>query len=218
MNRAEVFPHRVVAVRNVNKSVFVIRIKRNSINFVAGQHINIGPYNAGYTREYSIYSGENDKDIEVLVKEVEPPKGFVSPMLREVKPNDQVMVEWPLGYFTLPDEPAKLLLIATGTGIAPYHSFISTHPELDYLLLHGIEEKSHACEPEFYNPDRLVLCTSKKDNGNYFGRVTSWLKENDVSGFDYIYLCGNRNMINDARALLADKGFDPDKVRAEAYF
>src|SRR5690554_683820 len=218
MNRAEVFPHRVLSVRTVNTSVFVIRIKRNGLNFKTGQHINVGPYNAGYTREYSVYSGENDSDIEILVKEVKPPEGFVSPMLREVKAGDQVMVEWPLGYFALPSEPSKLLLVATGTGIASYHSFISTYPDLDYLLLHGIEQRSDACEPEFYDPEKLILCTSKKEDGDYFGRVTSWLKENDLSKFEHVYLCGNRNMINDAREILTQKGFASDQIRAEAYF
>lgn len=218
MNRAEVFPHRVLSVRNVNDSSFVIRLKRNGLSFKTGQHINIGPFNEGYTREYSIYSGETDSDIEVLVKEVMPPQGFVSPMLRNIKAGDQVMVEWPLGYFVLPNEPSKLLLVATGTGIAPYHSYISTYPDLDYLLLHGIEKRADACEPEFYDRERLILCTSKMPDGDYFGRVTSWLQENDLSPFEHIYLCGNRNMINDAREILTQKGFTSEQVHAEAYF
>jgi len=64
----------------------------------------------------------------------------------------------------------------------------------------------------------LFLCTSKKDDGDYFGRVTSWLQENDLSIFEHVYLCGNRNMINDAREILTKKGFDPEQIRAEAYF
>ncbi|GAO31826.1 ferredoxin--NADP reductase [Geofilum rubicundum] len=253
MNRAEYSLHEVISVKDITPTVFVVRLTRNNLEFKTGQHINVGPAESGYTREYSIYSGEDEEFLEILVKEVLD--GWVSPQLHQLKVGEQVMVEPPLGYFYLPDPlptekrpteirptdkmptgkvpdqlpaekvPAdqmptdkKLLFVATGTGIAPYHSFLKTRPHLDYHLIHGITDASEACEKDFYGPQRLTLCTTQKQDGDYNGRVTQWLQQNDLSPYQHIYLCGNRNMINDTFTLLKEKGFPMDNIHAEAYF
>jgi ferredoxin/flavodoxin---NADP+ reductase len=263
MNRAEYSLHKVISVKDITPTVFVVRLTRNNLAFKTGQHINVGPADSGYTREYSIYSGEEEDFLEILVKEVLD--GWVSPQLHQLKPGDQVMVEPPLGYFYLPkplptemvqtnqmltdkvhdqipaekmpteNKPAekvptekrltdktpgdkKFLFVATGTGIAPYHSFLKTHPHLDYHLIHGITDAAEACEKTFYNPQRLTLCTTQKQDGDYHGRVTQWLQQNDLSPYQHIYLCGNRNMINDTFTLLKEKGFPMENIHAEAYF
>lgn len=218
MNRAKYNEHKVLGLRQVTNSVFVLRFDRKDLHFVAGEHLNVGPKGIGYTREYSIYSGENDDFIEILIKEVPPPDGFISPLLSKLVTNDIVNVEEPIGYLRLNEIDKKYLFVATGTGISPYHSIISTNPNLDYYLIHGISEASDAVDIEFYDRERVLLCTSQKDDGDYFGRVTSWLEITNLDEFDYIYLCGNRNMINDAFAILANRGFDSSKIKAEAYF
>jgi ferredoxin-NADP reductase len=219
MNRAEYSLHEVISVKDVSPTVFVVRLTRNNLKFKTGQHINVGPAESGYTREYSIYSGEGEDFLEILVKEVL--KGWVSPQLHQLKAGAQVMVEPPLGYFCLPDtwqNDEKQLFVATGTGIAPYHSFLRTHPQLNYHLLHGINDASEACQKTFYSPQNLTLCTSRKQDGDFHGRVTHWLQQNDLSPYQHIYLCGNRNMINDAFTLLNEKGFPMENIHAEAYF
>jgi ferredoxin-NADP reductase len=218
MNRAEAYPHKVLDVRDVTSSVFVIRMERNGMLFKTGQHINVGPVDAGYTREYSIYSGEDDPFLEVLIKEVVP-HGFVSPLLRQVKPGDEVMVEPPMGYFSLPDEvDSKMLFVATGTGISPYHSFIRSHPTINYHLVHGIHQISEACDLASYDRLRVHICTSQSREGDFSGRVTQWLGQNDLSDYKHVFLCGNRNMINEARDLLGAKGFSTGQIHAEVYF
>lgn len=220
MNRAVTYPHEVISIRDLTPSVFVMRITRNKLQFRTGQHINVGPANEGYTREYSVYSAEQDDYLEVLVKEVID--GLVTPQLRRLKPGDTVMVEEPLGYFYLPDnrQPNNdpILLVATGTGIAPYHSFIKTDPELNYTLIHGVAQASDALEREFYKPQKFILATSQKNDGDFYGRVTLWLKQNALDNYSRIYLCGNRNMINDAFEILQTKQFPQDRIFAEAYF
>jgi len=217
MNRASHSIHEVISVREINSTVFKVRLTRNNLEFKTGQHINVGPASGGYTREYSIYSGENDDYLEILVKEVL--NGLVSPELHKLKKGNQVMVEPPLGYFYLPThDDKKMLFIATGTGIAPYHSFIKTHPQLNYHLLHGVSEASEACEKDFYKKENFTLCTSKKSDGDFHGRVTKWLNQNPIDNYRHIYLCGNRNMINEVHSLLKQKGFPMENIHAEAYF
>lgn len=219
MNRAAYSLHKVISVTEVSPTAFVVRITRNKLPFKTGQHINVGPAAGGYTREYSIYSGENEDFLEILVKEIL--NGLVSPQLHQLKTGDKVMVEPPLGYFYLPETlpgDKKVLFVATGTGIAPYHSFIKSHPQIHYHLIHGVTTASEACEKDFYGPKNLTLCTSRKADGDFHGRVTQWLQQNALSPYQHIYLCGNRNMINDAHTLLKEKGFPMENIHAEAYF
>jgi ferredoxin--NADP+ reductase/benzoate/toluate 1,2-dioxygenase reductase subunit len=190
------------------------------MQFTAGQHIGVGPANSIYTREYSIYSGESDDYLEILVKEVLD--GFISPLLKDTKQGDCLQVEEPRGYFTLPLNRTfndHFLFVATGTGISPFHSIIKSNPEINYNLLHGISMVLDACEPEFYNREKLALCTSKElSNTAFNGRVTNFLQTQSLGKISHIFLCGNVNMINEVYDLLVKKKFPVEKIHSEVYF
>lgn len=212
--------HEILEVKHLTDSTFIIRMERNDLKFKAGQHINVGPANSIHTREYSIYSGENDDYLEILVKEVAG--GFISPVLKQQKPGNMLVVEEPVGYFSLPahiDPEEKLLFIATGTGISPYHSFIKSYPGLNYQILHGIRYNSDKYEADFYDSQRYIACISRQKTPNdYFGRITNYLEENPVKGNTRCYLCGNSSMIHDVYDLLEAQGVPPEKIHAEVYF
>src|SRR5690554_7964707 len=124
MNRAEYNIHTVLSVTDVTPTTFVLRMTRQGLDFLTGQHINVGVANSGVTREYSVYSGEEDDYLEVLVKHVID--GLVTPHLHGLKHGDKVMNEPALGYFQLPHphQQIPILLIATGTEIDPDHLLI----------------------------------------------------------------------------------------------
>ncbi|MFO8001994.1 MAG: FAD-binding oxidoreductase [Marinilabilia sp.] len=212
--------HEILEVRNLTESAFILKLERNGLKFKTGQHINAGPANSIHTREYTIYSGENDDYIEILVKEVS--NGFISPVLKKQRPGNMLVVEEPTGYFSLPRKPGaqdKLLFIATGTGISPFHSFIKTYPDINYQLLHGIRNQQERYEAEFYDPSRYVACTSRqKSQTSYFGRVTDYLEENPPAPGTRCYLCGNSSMIHDAYDILESKGIPTEMIHAEVYF
>lgn len=216
MNRADYGIHKLISIENITRTVFKLRFERNGLEFEPGQHISVGPESLGYTREYSVYSGAEDPWLEVLVKEVID--GWVSPQLRRLQPGDGLMVEAPLGYFRVAENATgKHLFVATGTGIAPFHSFVRSYPDLDYHLIHGVTDASEACEMNCYG-NRITLCTSRAADGDFQGRVTAWLEDNELDGFEHFYLCGNRKMINDAFQILTRRGIKPDYIHAEAYF
>jgi len=60
----------VLDIRELTSSTYAIKLNRNGLDFTAGQHITLGPLNGIDSREYSIYSGEKDDYLEVLIKEV----------------------------------------------------------------------------------------------------------------------------------------------------
>lgn len=212
--------HEIIEMRHLNDSTFVVKLEKNNLEFKAGQHINVGPANSIHTREYSIYSGENEEFLEILVKEVSD--GFISPVLKKQLPGNMLVVEEPVGYFSLPRKSSpgeKLLFIASGTGISPFHSFIKSNPGLDYTLLHGIRDNTEKYDSDFYDLSRYIACTSRqKSDNSYFGRVTDYLEENPVSQNTRCYLCGNSSMIHDVYDILEAQGVPSEMIHAEVYF
>ncbi len=212
--------HEILDVRPITDSTFVIRLERNDLNFKSGQHINVGPANSIHTREYSIYSGENDDYIDILIKEISD--GFISPVLKKQRPGNMLVVEEPAGYFSLPqnvNEEDKLLFIASGTGISPFHSFIKTNPGLNYKILHGIRNNTEKYDADFYDPSRYLTCTSRqKSRESYFGRVTDYMQEHPVEPDTHCYLCGNSSMIHDVYDLLEAQEVSTEMIHTEVYF
>jgi ferredoxin--NADP+ reductase/benzoate/toluate 1,2-dioxygenase reductase subunit len=212
--------HRLQAIRLLTESTYVLEVERKGMEFEAGQHILLGePINI-HKREYSIYSGTEDKNLEVLIKEVED--GTVSKQLKKLKGGDLLEIEGPLGFFSIDPEmikqKRKFLFVASGTGIAPFHSMIKSIPGLDYQLLHGVRYGEEAYEKHTYDPERHVLCTSGDDKGDFNGRVTDYIKQHEFDQDTICYFCGNFNMIREAMSLLEKKGIPPAQLHAEVYF
>lgn len=212
--------HRLQAVRYLTDSTYVLEVERKGMEFEAGQHILLGePINI-HKREYSIYSGTEEENLEVLIKEVED--GLVSKQLKKLQQGDMLEIEGPLGFFSIDPEmirqKRKFLFVASGTGIAPFHSMIRSIPDLDYQLLHGVRYAEEAYEKNTYNLERHVVCTSGDDKGDFNGRVTDYIKQNEFEKDTICYFCGNFNMIREAMSLLEKKGIPPAQLHAEVYF
>lgn len=210
---------RVIEKIELTSSTYILRCSRRGIKFNSGQHISLGIGDKGQTREYSIYSGANENFIEVLIKEVDD--GLVSKQLKKVDIGTNIRFSGPVGYFQLNEDEldnTKYLFIASGTGIAPFHSFIKTFPDINYHLIHSVRYGFEAYEKNDYQRNRFTLCTSRDDKGDYFGRVTEYLKENPISSDTQVYLCGNCDMIHDAYDILLDQGIPSDNLHSEVYF
>ncbi len=211
--------YKVINIKHLTEETFSLKLPKARFVFKAGQHISIGIHGNYQSREYSIYSGTNDENLEVLVKEVE--NGYFSPKLRKLKTGDLVEIHGPFGRFGIAPKAAesgKFVFIASGTGIAPFRSMIRTYPGLDYTLIHGVRKSTEAYDKDEYTPDRYVLCTSRDSNGTYQGRLTGYLKNCTFAAETHFYLCGNSNMIFDAVEILKGKGFEGNRIHCEVYF
>ena len=211
--------HKIMQIRFLTENTFVLRVDRGKMEFKAGQHIIVGLEGELNHREYSIYSGENDDYLEILVREV--PEGNVSQQLKSCKPGQLLQVNGPFGSFGLEKFDMfsrKFVFIASGTGISPFHSFVRSYPGIDYVLIHGVRYKAEAYEKKDYDPRRYLLCTSKEINGGRKGRVTSFLPGYHVDKEMLFYLCGNNNMIYEVFHILDDKGIPVDNIFTEVYF
>ena len=210
---------KVVEVRDITEASYIIRFNRNGLEFKPGQHLVAGIPGMKDGREYSIYSGIDDIFLEILVREVD--KGNLSNKLRKVKPDDELEISGPFGFFmynTLPPNFKKLVFVASGTGIAPFHSFVKSYPNSDYRIIHGIRNIEESYGKQDYADDRYFSCTSGDIRGDYHGRLTGYLQMAEFSNDIMFYFCGNNSMILDAINMLEEKGFPHSQMYREVYF
>lgn len=216
MNRTK---HTVLAVISLTPETFIIRLDRKNFRFEPGQYVVIRIPDQNKGREYSIFSGTEDDYLDFLVREI--PAGEFSRYLRNLKPGSELDVEGPKGFFIL-DEKTKnghpVLMIATGTGISPFHSYIKSYSNLNYRIIHGVHFADEAYGRDAFLPEKYLLCTSRHDKGDYFGRVSYYLNENPVDPNLICYLCGNSEMIDEVTTILENCGLHAENIRTEVFF
>jgi len=124
-------------------------------------------------RLYSIASGKNDKNIQLIFNVVND--GALTPKLASIKPGDKLLASKAFGKFVCGEGPA--CWIAAGTGIAPFSSMLRSGMGNDKILIHGgkFDESfyySNEFEPEL--KENYIRCSSQqKVDGAYHGRSTT---------------------------------------------
>lgn len=222
MNRIQTV--KVLVVRWLTDSAFVLRVERSGFNFIPGQCVNIGLPEGAVNREYSTYSGLKETNyLEFLIKRV--PGGAVSPKLAELRPGDRVTLDGAYGLFVVKnpeDKETKYCFVATGTGLAPFHSFVQSYPWLNYQVLHGVRQLAEDYDRGDYRPERFLACVSREvppaSSGYFHGRVTEYLKSHPVDPQTHYYLCGNSSMINEVYDILRSNQVSGSNIFTEVFF
>lgn len=210
--------HRVEDVRWLSEETFIVRTERKEQHVRAGQCFSLGTRDAAINREYSIYSAEQDPYLEFLIRRVEG--GAVSTALAHVKQGDVIQISGPYGSFCLSEHDIgnrSYVFVASGTGIAPFASFVKTYPDLDYSLFHGVRFETETYDKDLYGSNRYSACISRPDAGDPV-RVTQALQRIELSPGSLYYLCGNRNMITDTVTVLRDAGVPGGNIFMETFF
>lgn len=186
-------------------------------------------------KSYSIASvPDGTNNIELCIAKVE--NGLASTYLFDVlKPGDEVKLKGPDGIFVLPEDAAnrEMIFICTGTGVAPFRSMIHQlyqHPGVNpsrVSLIFGTRQSSGLLyrdefeklaqeHPAFqYIP---VLSRDPEWTGaqGYVHQVYT----DRFSGYasdSLFYLCGWRNMIDEAKARLLELGVPHHQIIEEIY-
>ncbi len=201
------------------------------LEFAPGQFVSLTDSVASrdITRAYSIASAPgNGNRFELCLNRVDD--GAFSPHLFDLSPGDVVNMQPPLGTFTLRQPLRDSLLVATGTGIAPFRSMLKAVLQADspaFTLLFGVRHESHLLyHDEFEEMARRypqfrfwpTLTQLGPDWAGRTGRVQAHLSEGigERSDID-IYLCGLQPMVDDVRQILKGIGFDRKQIRYEKY-
>jgi ferredoxin-NADP reductase len=201
------------------------------LNFTPGQWVSISEIvrDKKATRAYSLASAPHGNRFELCLNRVK--EGLFSPWLFKLEPGDSVSMKGPLGSFVPKTPFAESILIATGTGIAPFRSFLQSPVVLDShlpvtLLLGSRYEESLLYRGEFEDLERTrpgfrFLPTITRPSSNWSGRtgrVQAHLDEILASRIDLdIYVCGLRAMVDEVRSLLSARGFENKRVIYEKY-
>ncbi len=188
--------------------------------FRAGQYVNICLPD-GTKRSFSMASRPDDRLIDFHVRHI-PGGRFTGDLLHRLRPGDKLALELPLGTFCYHEEDFRpILILATGTGIAPIKSILETLLEdencppvslywgartRDDLYLHEeIVSWSQRLSEFRYVP---VLSRADADWEGCRGYVHDAAVRDMGDGIaeHAIYLCGSPLMIADAKkALLANQ-------------
>lgn len=198
------------------------------LEFTAGQYISLA-IGGGERRAYSIVSTPAVQHCVDLLVDVEP-GGKGSTYLKNLKPGDTVEFLAPLGMFTVADE-AKLLFVATGSGIAPFKSMLfdlleeKKDPREIWLLwgLRKVEEMFWVEEwrqvNEYYANFHYRLMISKPPGmwPLVSGHVDRELNDVALDKNWGVYLCGNKEMIAEVEKMVQNRGVLADKIHKEKY-
>lgn len=213
------FKTKVIEVKNLSPSLYLLKLEKGEINFKPGQHITITIPGEDKSRLYSVASGSNDPTLDILVREIT--NGDLSVRFRQLKEGDPLLVTPPVGYFTLPDtyQSENITCICTGSGIAPYRSFVRSFPDVFFKIIHGIQDAIDAIDQELGPNIEYIKCTSRSKSGDYNGRVTNYIKElRNIDTDGYYYLCGNGEMIHELYNYLKSIGINRSNIFYEEYF
>jgi ferredoxin--NADP+ reductase len=209
--------------------------------FQPGQYATLGlmgPAGKLIQRPMSISSSADRLDeYEFFIRLVHA--GEFTPLLWERKVGDPINIKGAKGRFQLQDDGRIGLLVASGTGLAPFMSMIDTLRDRgqtrDLVLLHGAshdfdlawrDELEVLASSDGF-PLRYAATVSRPQNcpdwTGLTGRVESVIAgQLDAHGLSpenaTIYLCGNPEMISAVEELATARGFPPEQVRKELYW
>lgn len=208
----------VISNTEISHNVFLLSFKRD-FAFKAGQVLGIAMSQNDDARLYSIASGENDENIEILYNI--KPGGKLTPSLAALKSGDTLWITVPFGSYLGAAEPAYW--IGAGTGIAPFVSMHRSGLGGNKTLIHGSRNLD-----SFYFSDTLMsdfgsryvrCCSQQEGEGVFSGRVTQYLETlTDLPDDQKYYLCGGAEMVVECREILLSKGVPFSKIVAEIYF
>ena len=192
-----------------------------ALGFLPGQYVNVGVPGTGQTRSYSFSSGPKAAEAAFLLRNT--PTGALSTYLREsAKVGDRIEFNGPLGSFYLREVKRPLLMLAGGTGLAPFLSMLekigSNGSEQPIHLIYGVTNDADLVkvdELESYAkqlPNFTFTCCVADEASSYpnKGYVTRYIRPEHVNGGDVdVYLCGPPPMVDAVREYLAGEGITP---------
>ncbi len=186
-------------------------------------------------RAYSIASSRTDtRQLEFYISQVKT--GQLTPRLFNLDINDRLYVSKRIvGLFKLGDTPPQsdIVMIATGTGVAPYISFLRSHViERPHSKMVVIQGAAHQWDLGYYS--ELSFLAKTFPNFYYIPTLTDaderwqgermWIEELLEAGAHqknagivthpdktHFFLCGNPGMVENVSGWLIERGYKRNK-------
>ncbi|WP_455885946.1 benzoate 1,2-dioxygenase electron transfer component BenC [Pseudomonas rustica] len=219
-------------VRQLSASTIALSIKGEALSrlaFLPGQYVNLKVPGSEQTRAYSFSSLQKGGEVSFLIRNV--PGGLMSSFLTNLaKAGDSMSLAGPLGSFYLRPIQRPLLLLAGGTGLAPFTAMLekiaeqgSEHP---LHLIYGVTNDFDLVEL-----DRLQALASRIPNFTYSacvanpdsqypqkGYVTQHIEPRHLNDGDVdLYLCGPPPMVEAVSQYVREQGITPANFYYEKF-
>src|SRR5262245_49986378 len=229
----------VLSVRHWTESLFSFTATRDpGFRFQNGQFAMIGLEIDGrpLMRAYSLASANHEEALEFF--SIKVADGPLTSRLQKIREGDTILVGRKATGTLIVDNllaGSRLLLLSTGTGLAPFASLIKdpdVYERFDRIVLvHGCRQVSELAygeqlvsslsRDEFFGPvlsDKLVYYpTVTREPFRNRGRITDLITTDRLFGdtdlpslnleTDRIMLCGSPSMLEDLRIILEQRGF-----------
>jgi benzoate/toluate 1,2-dioxygenase reductase subunit len=201
----------------------------DQLDFLPGQYVNVTVPGTDQTRSYSFSSVPGAPEASFVVRNV--PNGLMSSWLTgEARAGQPVLFSGPYGSFYLRPVQRPVLMLAGGTGIAPFLSMLDVlaskgfpHPvRLVYAVTNDHDlvglaqlDRIAAAHPAF----QYVTCVAAEaSNHPRKGYATAhvapaWMNGGDVD----VYLCGPVPMVEAVRGWLDAGGVKPHSFHFEKF-
>lgn len=225
-------PARIDSIDQLSDSIIKVVLRtppHNSLQFLAGQYISvIGPN--GLRRSYSVANApREDGKVELHIKKVEG-GAFSHYWFVQAKINDLLRFEGPLGtFFVRSPKPKKLLLLATGTGLAPIKAILenlnspgeANRPEVHVYWGNRHEADIYTDLAQLAGPNvktHLILSRPTTCWQGRTGYVQHAVMEDHPELSDCaVYACGSLAMIESAKVALAENGLTSHRFHSDAF-
>ncbi|MFK3815890.1 benzoate 1,2-dioxygenase electron transfer component BenC [Pseudomonas sp. NPDC089407] len=219
-------------VRQLSASTIALSIKGDALSrlaFLPGQYVNLKVPGSEQSRAYSFSSLQKDGEVSFLIRNV--PGGLMSSFLTNLaKAGDSMSLAGPLGSFYLRPIQRPLLLLAGGTGLAPFTAMLeniaeqgSEHP---LHLIYGVTNDFDLVEL-----DRLQALAARIPNFTYSacvanpdsqypqkGYVTQHIAPCHLNDGDVdVYLCGPPPMVEAVSQYVREQGITPANFYYEKF-
>ncbi|PPU38718.1 benzoate 1,2-dioxygenase electron transfer component BenC [Xanthomonas arboricola] len=219
---ASVQPHQDAAV------VLELDVAGDTPVFLPGQYVNLDIPGSGQARAYSFSSAPGERRIGFLIKRI--PGGVMSGWLGTAAPGQTLQLTGPLGSFYLRPLRRPLLLLAGGTGLAPFLSMLEVLARSGAAqpvhLVYGVtrdsdlvlvERLQHYADtlPDFGFTTVVADPDSRHPRK---GWVTGHLPAEALHGGDVdVYLCGPPPMVDAVRRHFEQAGITPASFHYEKF-
>ena len=220
-------------VRLVSDSTIALTVAGDDIaklSFLPGQYANLQVPGTDAHRAYSFSSMPKDNAVSFLIRNV--PGGLMSSYLTgSAKPGDTLVMNGPKGSFYLRDIIRPVLMLAGGTGLAPFTAMLDKiaaagGSPFPVHLIYGVNT-----DTDLVDIDKLQAFAQAMPNFSYAlvvvdansaqpkkGYVTNHLEAGQLNDGEVdIYLCGPPPMVEAVNQYLRDQGVKPASFHYEKF-
>lgn len=219
-------------VQALSESTIALSLKGDSLKqlaFLPGQYVNLSVPGSDQSRAYSFSSLQRDGEVSFLIRNM--PGGLMSRFLSEsAKVGDALSLAGPLGSFYLREIKRPLLMLAGGTGLAPFMAMLEkiaeSGTEQPLHLICGVtsdvdlveQERLEALAQRIPSLTFSACVASPESTYPKKGYVTQHIDAGHLNGGDVdVYLCGPPAMVEAVRNYLQEQGVTPANFYYEKF-